>query len=158
MRVAERAAKRPPRTIYSELSKSMVSVTPSSDWFAFDSYRTRLPRATMARRKAPNFPCKHFGQSEWSHVMPRLLALVIAASIFGISTAACAAPALERVRGTVKSISETSLVVHTTSGTDETLDLTAKTGYLTVAKSNLNHIDEGGYIWGATKSIGHKLV
>ena len=90
--------------------------------------------------------------------MPRLLALVIAATIFGISTAACAAPALERVRGTVKSISDTTLVVHTASGTDETIDLTAKTGYLTVAKSNLDHIDPGGYIGVATKSIGDKLV
>ena len=90
--------------------------------------------------------------------MPRLLALVIAASIFGTSTAAYAAPAPERVRGTVKSISDTVLVVHTTSGTDETLDLTAKTGYLTVAKSDLDHIDPGGYIGVATKSIGDKLV
>ena len=90
--------------------------------------------------------------------MPRLVALVIAASIFGTSTAAFAAPAPERVRGTVKSISDTTLVVHTTSGTDETLDLTAKTGYLTVAKSDLDHIDPGGYIGVATKSIGDKLV
>jgi hypothetical protein len=64
----------------------------------------------------------------------------------------------EHVRGTVKSISDTTLVVHTTSGTDETLDLTAKTGYLTVAKSNLDHIDPGGYIGVATKSIGDKFV
>jgi hypothetical protein len=90
--------------------------------------------------------------------MLRLLALVIAASIFGTSTAALAAPALERVRGTVKSISDTTLVIHTTSGTDETLDLTPKTGYLTVAKSTLDHIDPGGYIGVATKSIGDKLV
>jgi hypothetical protein len=90
--------------------------------------------------------------------MPRLLALVIAASIFGTSTAAYAAPAPERVRGTVKSISDTVLVVHTTSGMDATLDLTAKTGYLTVAKSDLDHVDPGGYIGVATKSIGDKLV
>jgi hypothetical protein len=90
--------------------------------------------------------------------MPRLLALFIAASIFGTSTAAFATPAPERVRGTVKSISDTTLVVHTTSGTDETLDLTAKTGYLTAAKSNLDHIDPGGYIGVATKSIGDKPV
>ena len=69
-----------------------------------------------------------------------------------------AAPALERVRGTVKSVSDTTLVVHTTSGTDETLDLTPKTGYLTVAKSSLDHIDPGGYVGVATKSIGDKLV
>jgi hypothetical protein len=90
--------------------------------------------------------------------MPRLLAFVIAASIFGISTAALAAPALERVRGTVKSISDTELVVHTASGTDETVYLTGTTGYLTVAKSDLDHIDPGSYIGAATKSIGDKLV
>jgi hypothetical protein len=90
--------------------------------------------------------------------MPRLLALVIAASVFGTSTAAFAAPALEHVRGTVKSISDTELVVHTTGGTDETVHLTGTTGYLTVAKSNLDHIDPGGYIGVATKSIGDKPV
>jgi hypothetical protein len=90
--------------------------------------------------------------------MPRLLALVITASILGTSTAAYAAPALERVRGTVKSVSDTTLVVHTASGTDETLNLTPKTGYLTVTKSDLDHIDPGGYIGVATKSIGDKLV
>jgi hypothetical protein len=88
--------------------------------------------------------------------MPRLLALVIVASIFGTSTAAFAAP--ERVRGTVKSISDTTLVVRTPSGTDETVYLTGTTGYLTVAKSNLDHIDLGGYIGVATKSSGDKLV
>ena len=90
--------------------------------------------------------------------MPRLLAFVIAASIFGTSTAALAAPALERVRGTVKSISNTELVVQTASGTDETVYLTGATGYLTVAKSDLDHIDPGSYIGAATKSIGDKLV
>ena len=88
--------------------------------------------------------------------MPRLLALVIVASIFGTSTAAFAAP--ERVRGTVKSISDTTLVVRTPSGTDETVYLTGTTGYLTVVKSNLDHIDLGGYIGVATKSSGDKLV
>jgi hypothetical protein len=90
--------------------------------------------------------------------MPRLLALVIAASIFGTSAAAFAAPPLEHIRGTVKSIGDTTLVVHTTNGTDQTLDLTAKTGYLTVVKSSLDHIDQGGYIGVATKSIGGKPV
>src|SRR5258708_14468012 len=90
--------------------------------------------------------------------MSRLLALVIAVNIIGTSTAAFAAPVPERVRGTVKSISDTVLVVHTTSGMDETVYLTGATGYLTVTKSNLDHIDPGGYIGVATKSIGDKLV
>ena len=90
--------------------------------------------------------------------MFRLLALVIAVNIIGTSTAAFAAPVPERVRGTVKSISDTVLVVHTTSETDETVYLTGATGYLTVTKSSLDHIDPGGYIGTATKSIGDKLV
>ncbi len=90
--------------------------------------------------------------------MSRLLALVIAVNIVGTSTAAFAAPVPERVRGTVKSISDNVLVVHTTSGTDEAVYLTGATGYLTVTKSSLDHIDPGGYIGTATKSIGDKLV
>jgi hypothetical protein len=90
--------------------------------------------------------------------MPRLLALFIAAGIFGISAVAFAAPVPERVRGSVKSISDTTLVIHTTSGTDKTLNLTDATGYLTVAKSDLDHIESGGYIGTATKSIGDKRV
>ena len=90
--------------------------------------------------------------------MSRLLALVIAVNIVGTSTAAFAAPVPERVRGTVKSISDNVLVVHTTSGMDETVYLTGATGYLTVTKSSLDHIDPGGYIGTATKSIGDKLV
>jgi hypothetical protein len=50
------------------------------------------------------------------------------------------------------------LVVHTTSGTDEKVYLTGTTGYLTVAKSNLDHTGSGDYIGVATKSIGDKLV
>ncbi len=90
--------------------------------------------------------------------MSRLLALVVAVNITGVSTAVFAAGVPERVRGTVKSISDTELVVHTTSGTDQTVYLTGTTGYLTVTKSNLDHIDSGGYIGAATKSIGDRLV
>jgi hypothetical protein len=90
--------------------------------------------------------------------MSRLLALIFAVSIVGASTAALAAPTPERVRGTVKSVSDTVLVVHTTSGSDETVNLTGTTGYLEVAKSNLNRIEKGSYIGTATKSIGDKLV
>ena len=90
--------------------------------------------------------------------MSRLLSLVFAASIVGASTAALTAPTPERVRGTVKSVSDTVLVIHTTSGSDEAVSLTGATGYLEVVKSNLNHIERGSYIGAATKSIGDKLV
>jgi hypothetical protein len=90
--------------------------------------------------------------------MFRFLALAIAVNLIGASTAAFAASVPERVRGTVKSISDTKLVVHTTSGSDETVYLTDKTGYLDMTKSGLDHISPGGYIGAATKSIGGKLV
>jgi hypothetical protein len=90
--------------------------------------------------------------------MSRLISLVFAVSIVGASTAALATPAPERVRGTVKSVSDTVLVVHTTSGSDETVNLTGATGFLEVTKSNLNRIEKGSYIGTATKSIGDKQV
>lgn len=90
--------------------------------------------------------------------MSRLFSLVFAVSIVGASTAALAAPAPERVRGTVKSVSDTVLVVHTAGGSDQTVNLTGTTGYLEVTKSNLNRIERGSYIGTATKSRGGKLV
>ena len=92
-------------------------MTPSSDGFAFTGVAYVCPEPRRPGGKRGTFHAD-IGQSEWSHFMPRLLALVIAASIFGTSTAALAAPAPERVRGTVKSISDTVLIVHTMSGTD----------------------------------------
>lgn len=90
--------------------------------------------------------------------MSRLLPLAFAVGIVAASTAALAAPTPERVRGTVKSVSDTVLVVHTTSGSDETVNLTGTTGYLEVTNSNLNRIEKDSYIGVATKSIGDKLV
>jgi hypothetical protein len=90
--------------------------------------------------------------------MSRILALVIATNIVGVSTAAFAAPTPERVRGTVTSISDSMLNVHTTSGSDVSVGLTDTTRYLEVAKSSLDHVDPGSYIGTATKSIGDKLV
>jgi hypothetical protein len=116
-----------------------------------------LPKAKTAWRKALSFRA-NIGHSEWSHIMPRLFGLAIATSIFVTSAAAFAAPALEHVRGTVTSISDTVLVVHTTSGADEKVYLNDKTGYLTVAKSNLDHTASGDYVGIATKSIGSKSV
>jgi hypothetical protein len=101
---------------------------------------------------------RKIGQKQTESFMSRLLSLVFAVSIVGVSAAALAAPAPERVRGTVESISDTMLVVHTTSGSDVTVYLTGATGYLGVTKSNLDHLDAGSYIRTATKSIGDKLV
>jgi hypothetical protein len=74
------------------------------------------------------------------------------------STAAFASPQPERVRGTVSSISPTTLVVQTASGADISVALTGKTHYLQVEKSNLNHIDPGSFVGTATKSVGSLMV
>ena len=71
-----------------------------------------------------------------------------------LSTAAFAAPQHERIRGTVSSISPTTLVVRTASGTDVSVALTGKTHYLQVLKANLTHIPAGSFIGTATKSVG----
>jgi hypothetical protein len=90
--------------------------------------------------------------------MSRLLTFVVAINIVAAATAAFAAPVAERVRGTVKSVSDTELVVHTTSGSDVAVNLSGTTGYLEVVNSSLNDIGSGSYIGTATKSIGDKLV
>jgi hypothetical protein len=64
----------------------------------------------------------------------------------------------ERVRGTITSVSAGEIVVHTRGGRDVTVLLNGGTKYLEVAKSNLDHIDQGSYIGTATKSIGSTLV
>jgi hypothetical protein len=75
-----------------------------------------------------------------------------------LSTVAFASPQHERVRGTVASISPTTLVVQTASGADISVALTGNTHYLKVEKSSLNHIAAGSYIGTATKSVGSLLV
>ena len=75
-----------------------------------------------------------------------------------LSTTAFAAPQHERVRGTVASISPTTLVVQTASGSDISVALTGKTHYLQVAKADLTHIPTGDFIGTATKSVGSLMV
>jgi hypothetical protein len=71
-----------------------------------------------------------------------------------LSTAALAAPQHERIRGTVSSISPTTLVVQTASGADVSVALTGKTHFLQVTKADLTHIPAGSFIGTATKSVG----
>jgi hypothetical protein len=71
-----------------------------------------------------------------------------------LSTAALAAPQHERIRGTVSSISPTTLVVQTASGADVSVTLTGKTHFLQVTNADLTHIPAGSFIGTATKSVG----
>ncbi len=88
--------------------------------------------------------------------MTRLLGLALAATTL-LSTAALAATP-ERIRGTVSSIGNGSLVVHTTAGTDVTVGLGGSTKYNKVVKADLSKVDKDSYIGTATKEVGGKLI
>jgi hypothetical protein len=87
--------------------------------------------------------------------MMRLLSLSLVATA-GLSIAAVAAPEHERLRGTVSAVSANEATVHTATG-DVSMSLDG-TKYLTIARSDLNHIATGSYIGVATKNVGDKLV
>jgi hypothetical protein len=87
----------------------------------------------------------------------RILGLAIAAAI--VSSAALAATGTAaRVRGTVASDTADSVIVDTYADKPVTVDLTGKTTYLKVEKSNLNRIEKGSFIGTATKDIGGTQV
>ena len=89
--------------------------------------------------------------------MNRILGLTLAATT-ALSVSAFAAPARERVRGTVSEIGGDSLTVHTAAGTDVAMTLGSSTKYVQVVKSSLNNIEKDSYIGTATKSVGSMLV
>jgi hypothetical protein len=89
-------------------------------------------------------------------MMMRLLGLSLVATA-GLSIAAIAAPEHERLRGTVSAVSANELTVRTATG-EVSMSLGGDTKYLTVARSDLNHITADSYIGVATKNVGDKLV
>lgn len=74
-----------------------------------------------------------------------------AASLFALSTAAFAAPQLERVRGTVESMTDSSITVKTNDGKTQEVKLDPKTAFVWVEKSSLENIKDGKFIGTATK-------
>lgn len=89
------------------------------------------------------------------HIMNRFLGVALAATAGLLATAAGAAPL--RIRGTVVSISPSALTVHTASG-DVSASLQAKTAFVSVVPSDLSHVETGGYVGVASKSVGDKLI
>ena len=74
-----------------------------------------------------------------------------AASLFALSTAAFAAPQLERVRGTVESMTDSSITVKTNDGKTQEVKLAPDTAFVWVEKSSLDNIKDGKFIGTATK-------
>ena len=73
------------------------------------------------------------------------------ANLVALSTAAFAAPQLERVRGTVESMTDSSITIMTTDGKTQEVKLAPDTGFVWVEKSSLDNIKDGKFIGTATK-------
>ena len=72
-------------------------------------------------------------------------------SLLAMSAAASAAPQLERVRGTVVSSTDTSVVVKEADGSTKTVTLSPTTKFVYVEKSSLDNVTDGKFIGTATK-------
>jgi hypothetical protein len=86
------------------------------------------------------------------------LGLAIAAPALAYSIAVAATGAPERIRGTVATVSATSLTVDTDAGAPISVALSGKTVFLKVEKSSLSHIETGSFIGTATKDVGGTQV
>ncbi len=82
--------------------------------------------------------------------MIRMTALT-AASLVALVAAASAAPTMQRMRGTVESITDSTLTIKTVDGKSAALTLGGDTKYVTVVPSSLDAIKDGVFIGTATK-------
>ena len=88
--------------------------------------------------------------------MKRLYGLTIVFTA-GISIATAGAAEPERIRGTVTAVSPSELTVITATG-KITMQTGSDTKYLTVVRSDLDHIAAGSYIGVAAKNVAEKQV
>jgi hypothetical protein len=88
--------------------------------------------------------------------MKRLLGLILAATA-GLSLATPTMAAPLRVRGTVVAISSSTVTIHTARG-NVAVSLKGKPAFVTVVPSDLNHVQAGGYVGIASKTVGDKLI
>jgi hypothetical protein len=89
--------------------------------------------------------------------MKRLLGVALLATT-ALTATAYAAPPVERVRGTVQSVSADSMTVKPMTGSDITVALNGGTKYLSVVKSSLSEVAKGSFIGTATKGSGADTV
>ena len=82
--------------------------------------------------------------------MRRFMIMTLAAAT-ALSTAAVAAPRIERVRGTIVRAEESQLTIRLDDGGTRTVSLGADTKYAAVVKSSLDDVRDGTFIGTATK-------
>jgi hypothetical protein len=88
--------------------------------------------------------------------MKRLYELTIVFTA-GLSIAAAGAAEPERIRGTVTAVSPSEVTVITATG-KIIMQADSDTKYLTVVRSDLDHIAAGSYLGVAAKNVGEKQV
>jgi len=74
------------------------------------------------------------------------------------ATVAAAAPTPQRIRGTISSTTDGTLVIHTTTGSDQQISVDGDTKYVRVTRSDLSKVEPGTFIGTATKDVGSTLV
>jgi len=90
--------------------------------------------------------------------------LVLATQVLAVgATVILAVPAMAasehvRIRGTVTAVTDHTLTVKTTAGTETTVGFDDKTRFLKVVKSSLDKVEKDSYIGTATKSVGEQLI
>lgn len=82
--------------------------------------------------------------------MVRVPTAIAAVSLMALSSAALAAPQLERVRGTVDSVSDGMMTIKTADGTKQ-IALAPDTKFAWVVNSSLDEVKDGKFIGTATK-------
>jgi hypothetical protein len=90
--------------------------------------------------------------------MNRSLILALAASTLLGGAARAAAPALQRVRGTIVAASATGLTIHPAEGADIEVKLDAGVKYAGVVASQVGAIRPGSFIGTATKGFGSHMT
>lgn len=88
--------------------------------------------------------------------MTRLLGLILAATM--VAAPALAAPASERIRGTIEAADASALTVRTEAGETVKVALTDSTKYASIVRSDLSKVEKGSFIGTATKGSGNFLV
>jgi len=81
----------------------------------------------------------------------KLYLMPVIAGLLTVSSAVLAAPAPERVRGTVEAVDLGLVTVHTIDGGTATIALTEDTKVVSLVKSSLSAITDGSFVGTATK-------
>jgi len=90
--------------------------------------------------------------------MQRIFAVILSICLPGIAIASPPSAAPQRLRGTIETVTPTSVRLQTTDGATETLILSTDTRYTIVNKASVNEILPESYIGTAAKGTGANMI